>query len=378
VQARSIEPVRAVMPLAKRPTLDAGVATRNRVIRVAAHVKHLLIRNIHDKPTGCSADPTVGEPLIHVAERSLQPPLSCGVTNERNASEHRNEARGLVLGFIGVLCFSVSLPVTRVAVREFGVIFVSFGRAVIAALLAIVVIVATRTPVPSRRFWPRIAIVIGGVVVGFPAFTGLALQRAPAGHGSLVVGLLPAATAGLSVLRTGDRPSGRYWFFAAIGAGAIAVLSIVRGTRDIAIGDMYLLAAVLAAAIGYTEGALLAREFGGWQTISWAVVGALPITLPLTLIGLGPVGFHEPMTAWFSLAYLGAVSMFLGFFAWYAGLALGGIARVSQVQLLQPILSLVWATLFLHEHLDLLIVVVAIVILLSVFGSRRSAVRMAS
>jgi drug/metabolite transporter (DMT)-like permease len=292
-----------------------------------------------------------------------------------SSTAQRNEARGLVLGFIGVLCFSVSLPVTRVAVREFGVIFVSFGRAVLAAALALVVVRITRTPLPSRRLWPRLTVVMGGVVVGFPAFTGLALQHAPAGHGSVVVGLLPAATAGVSVLRTGDRPSLRYWLFAAIGALAIVVLSISRGTRDIAIGDVYLLLAVLAAAIGYTEGALLSRELGGWQTISWAVIGALPLTVPLTLIGLKPVSFHEPTTAWLCLGYLGAVSMFLGFFAWYAGLALGGIARVSQVQLLQPIFSLVWATLFLHEHLDVLIVVVAIVVLLCVFGSRRSAVR---
>jgi drug/metabolite transporter (DMT)-like permease len=293
----------------------------------------------------------------------------------RNAIASKNEGRGLLLGFIGVLCFSVSLPVTRVAVREFGVLFVSFGRAVIAGVLALVALRVTRSPVPARTLWPRLGLVIGGVVIGFPAFTGLALQHAPAGHGSVVVGLLPAATAGISVLRTGDRPSARYWLFAAIGALAIVVLSIVRGTRDIAIGDVYLLLAVLSAAVGYTEGALLSRELGGWQTISWAVVGALPITVVLTVIGLHPVSLHEPATAWFSLAYLGIVSMFLGFFAWYAGLALGGIARVSQVQLLQPLLSLVWATLFLKEHLDLLIVAVAAIVLLSVFGSRRSVVR---
>jgi drug/metabolite transporter (DMT)-like permease len=301
--------------------------------------------------------------------------ISFCVTTSDNAIASRNEARGLLLGFVGVVCFSVSLPVTRVAVREFGVLFVSFGRAVIAGLLAIGVLRATRTSVPARSLWPRLGLVIGGVVIGFPAFTGLALQHAPAGHGSVVVGLLPAATAGISVLRTGDRPSARYWLFAAIGALAIVVLSIVRGTRDIAIGDVYLLLAVLSAAIGYTEGALLSKELGGWQTISWAVVGALPITIVLAVIGIHPVSGHEPATAWFSLAYLGIVSMFLGFFAWYAGLALGGIARVSQVQLIQPLLSLVWATIFLHEHLDALIVVVAVIVLVSVFGSRRSAVR---
>ena len=288
-----------------------------------------------------------------------------------------NEARGLLLGFVGVACFSVSLPVTRVAVREFGVLFPSFGRAVIAGMLAIVVVVTTRTPQPARRLWPRLVIIALGVVVGFPAFTGLALQHAPAGHGSVVIGLLPAATAGLSVWRTGDRPSQQYWMFAALGAGAIVWLTIARGTRDIAIGDAYLLGAVASAAIGYTEGAIVSREIGGWQTISWAVIGALPVTIVLAIIGLAPVGFNEPMTAWFSLGYLGIVSMYLGFFAWYAGLALGGIARVSQIQLLQPLMSLVWATIFLHEHLDALIVVVALIVMFSVMGSRRSAVRAA-
>jgi drug/metabolite transporter (DMT)-like permease len=296
------------------------------------------------------------------------------VTITDNATHTVRETRGLALGFVGVLCFSASLPFTHVAVRDFGVIFPSFGRAVVAAALAAVALRITHTPLPPRDLWAPLVRVVGGVVVGFPAFTGLALQHAPAGHGSVVIGLLPAATAGFSVLRTGHRPSARYWLFAAIGAGAIVVLTIARGTTDIALGDLYLVGAIASAAIGYTEGAMVSRHIGGWQTISWAVVFGLPITVPLALIGLGPVGFDEPATAWIALGYLGAVSMFLGFFAWYAGLAMGGIARVSQVQLLQPMMSLVWASLFLHEHLDALIVVVALVVLASVAGSRRSAV----
>lgn len=291
-----------------------------------------------------------------------------------NATKVDRETHGLFLGFVGVLCFSASLPFTHVAVREFGVIFPSFGRAVIAATLALIVLRVSRTPLPPQELWGRMAMVVGGVVVGFPAFTGLALQHAPAGHGSVVIGLLPAATAGFSVLRTGHRPSRRYWMFAALGAGAIVVLTVARGTTDVALGDLYLVGAVASAAVGYSEGAVVSRQIGGWQTISWVVVFGLPITVPLTLIGLGPVGFHEPVTAWIALGYLGAVSMFLGFFAWYAGLAMGGVARVSQVQLLQPMLSLVWATLFLHEHLDALIIAVALVVLASVAGSRRSAI----
>lgn len=279
-----------------------------------------------------------------------------------------------MLGFLGVAMFSASLPFTHVAVREFGVIFPSFGRAVIAGALAAVVLRLTRTARPPQHLRGRLALVVAGVVVGFPAFSGLALQHAPAGHGSVVIGLLPAATAGFSVLRTGARPSRRYWAFAALGAAAIALLTVARGSSSIALGDLYLLGAVAAAAVGYTEGAIVSREIGGWQTISWAVVLALPLTVTLTVVGRAPVGFDEPATAWVSLAYLGAVSMFLGFFAWYAGLAIGGIARVSQVQLLQPMLSLVWAALFLHEHLDALIVAVAFVVLVSVAGSKRAAI----
>jgi drug/metabolite transporter (DMT)-like permease len=296
------------------------------------------------------------------------------VTILDNATPLDREARGLLLGGAGVVMFSASLPFTHVAVREFGVIFPSFGRAVIAGVLAAVVLRVTRTPAPPRRLWRGLALVVAGVVVGFPACSGLALQHAPAGHGSVVIGLLPAATAGFSTMRTGARPSARYWAFAALGACAVLVLTAVRGSVGVALGDVFLLGAVAAAAVGYTEGAIVSRELGGWQTISWAVVVALPVTATLAVVGRAPVGLDEPATAWLSLGYLGAVSMFLGFFAWYAGLAMGGIARVSQVQLAQPMLSLVWAGVFLHEHLDAWTIAVALMVLVSVAGSRRAAI----
>lgn len=304
--------------------------------------------------------------------------LSFSMTEQSNATDAARETRGLILGSIGVLCFSVSLPATRVAVRELGWVFVSFGRAVVAGALAIIVLAVNRTPRPGRQHAASLAGVIGGVVVGFPAFTGLALRHAPSGHGAVVIGLLPAATAGWSLVRTGDRPSPRYWFFAALGVAAVTVLALTRSsTKDLAIGDLLLLGAVASASFGYTEGARVSRAIGGWQTISWAVVFALPLTIPLSIIGLGPVSVRDPSTAWFGFAYLGVVSMYLGFFAWYGGLAMGGVARVSQVQLLQPILSLTWAGIFLHEHIDALLIAVALVVFVAVFGSRRSAIAIA-
>jgi drug/metabolite transporter (DMT)-like permease len=286
------------------------------------------------------------------------------------------ETRGLVLGFIGVLCFSVSLPTTRVAIKAFDANFVSFGRAVVAAACAGIALGVSKSTRPSFSQCKRLAFVTGGVVIGFPLFTGLALRHAAAGHGAVVIGLLPAATAGLSVLRSGERPSARYWFFALSGMIAIAVLAFARSTTtELAVGDMFFVLAVLSAAVGYTEGALLSRELGGWQTISWSLLLALPITVPVSIAGLGSINGNERWTAWAAFAYLGLVSMFLGFFAWYAGLAMGGIARVSQVQLMQPLLSVTWAVIFLHERTDWLLFVVAIVVLASVFGSRRSVIR---
>jgi drug/metabolite transporter (DMT)-like permease len=166
-----------------------------------------------------------------------------------------------------------------------------------------------------------------------------------------------------------------FWLWAAVGVAAVTYLAVTRAsTRDLAVGDLYLLAAVLFAAVGYTEGAYLSKTLGGWQTISWAVVLALPITITLAIRGLPAVQPHAVWTAWASFAYISVVSMYVAFFAWYSGLAMGGVARVSQIQLLQPVMSLVWAAIFLHEHIDALIAVVALIVLISVFGSKRSAI----
>ncbi len=301
--------------------------------------------------------------------------LLFAMSRNDNVIARSQETQGLVLGLIGVVCFSVSLPTTRVAVKAFDATFVSFGRAVVAALCSAIALSLVRPARPTRAQWKRLLFVTAGVVVGFPLFTGLALRHAEAGHGAVVVGLLPAATAGLSVFRSGERPSKRYWVFALIGMAAIATLAFARSnTAELAVGDVFFVLAVASAAVGYTEGALLSRELGGWQTISWALLLGLPLTLPLGVIGLGSIDGDERWTAWASFAYLGLVSMFLGFFAWYAGLAKGGIARVSQVQLLQPILSVTWAVLFLGEPADVLLFVVALIVFFAVFGSRRSAI----
>lgn len=233
-------------------------------------------------------------------------------------------------------------------------LFVGSGRAVIAAFLAIAALWLTRQKRPRGKQWLQVSVVAGGVVVGFPLLTSFALTTAPASHGAVVIALLPTATAVFAVLRAGERPVRFFWVAAGIGAVAAVAFAVIQsgGIATLHWSDLLLFAAVVVCAIGYAEGGLLSRSLGSWQTISWALVLAAPLMLVLT----GVAVIQQPPTGgaieWGAFAYLAAVSMFFGFFAWYRGLALGPMAHVSQVQLTQPVMSIGWAALLLHEQID--------------------------
>ena len=288
-----------------------------------------------------------------------------------------NAARGLLLGLLGVLIFSFTLPMTRIAVVELSPLFIANGRAAVAGALAIAVLVITRQRLPRGVQWVRIAVVAGGVVFGFPLFTSFALQTVPSAHGAVVIGLLPAATAVVAVIRGKERPSLTFWI--ASGAGVLSVILFVAiaggGLEGLRPGDLLLLGAVVSAAIGYAEGALLSREIGSWQTICWALVLALPLTVGATAVAVAPGWPHAGVPAWAAFAYMALFSMFLGFFAWYRGLAIGPIARVSQIQLVQPVLTIVWATLLLGERLDLIVLVGALAVILCAATAVRARIR---
>jgi drug/metabolite transporter (DMT)-like permease len=260
---------------------------------------------------------------------------------------------GIWWGLLGILAFSFTVPFTRVAVGGLSPLLIGAGRAVIAAALAAIALTATRQHPPSRTQWVRLAVVAAGVVAGFPLLTSFALTTAPAGHSAVVIGLLPAATAVAVVLRTRERPAVSFWVFAGLGAAAAIMFAALQngGLGALHWSDLLLFGAVLAAAVGYAEGGLLARELGAWQTVSWALIVASPVMIALTLVAVST----EPPTAtpveWLAFGYLAVVSMFLGFFAWYRGLAIGPMAQVSQVQLAQPVITILWAGLLLREQI---------------------------
>ncbi|BBX28110.1 DMT family transporter [Mycolicibacterium alvei] len=254
---------------------------------------------------------------------------------------------------LGVTAFSFTIVFTKIAIGGLSPLFIGAGRAVVAAAIAGAALSLTRQALPRGQQWARLAVVAAGVVAGFPLLTSYALTVVPASHGAIVVALLPAATAVCAVLRGHERPPAAFWALAAAGSVAAMVFAMVHGAGlgHLSWPDLLLFGAVLAAAVGYAEGGLLARELGAWQTVSWALVIAAPVMLGLAALAVVQQPPDATPAQWAAFGYLAAVSMYLGFFAWYRGLAIGPMTQVSQVQLVQPVLTLGWAALLLHERL---------------------------
>ena len=270
------------------------------------------------------------------------------------------ERKGLVLGLVGIAVFSLTLPATRIAVTGLDPLFVGAGRCVVAALLGILYLLAVRSKWPLRSEWVPLLITAGGVVFGFPLLTSLAMRQVDASHGAIVVALLPLATAAVASLRGGERPSAGFWAMGFLGSGAVILFVLLRGAGAFSPADLLLLCAVVAAGFGYAEGGKLSRTRESLEVISWALVVSLP--------GIAP---------WAGFAYVAVFSQFLGFQAWYRGLAIGGIARVGQLQLLQVFLTLFASALLLGEKVDALEVGFAATIVLIVALGRRMPVRRA-
>lgn len=291
------------------------------------------------------------------------------------------ERRGLWLGFIGVAIFSLTLPFTRLAVAELDPSFVALGRAVLAAALGFLFLACRgslqRARRPQGNQWRRLMLTATGVVIGFPLASSWAMRDVPAAHGGIVVGLLPLATAAFGALLTHERPSPAFWASAVAGSALVVAFALWQGGGDMHAADGLLFLAVVLGAFGYAEGGKLSRELGGLETISWALIVSLPLLFPVVAwlawthaAEIAQASVH----AWLGMAYVTLFSMFIGFLFWYSGLALGGIARVSQIQLLQPFLTLVGGWVLLGESVDLPTVMFALAVIAVVAFGRRAPV----
>ncbi len=289
--------------------------------------------------------------------------------------KHTQVNKGMLLGFLGVLVFSFTLPITRMIVPYMDPVFLGLGRSVIAGIVAAFILLILKQPLPTKRQVGLLLITACGVVWGFPVLSALGMQTVPASHGSVVTGLLPLLTAVFATFITKERPSIGFWLAAFVGALLVIIFSLLKGGAALHRGDLYLFGASIIGGLGYAIGGKLSKDLGGWQVICWALVFAFPITATGAWL-LKPDDFwHFPPSVYSGFLYLSLASQLFGFFFWNRGLVLGGIARVSQIQLLQPFLSILAAIIILGEHVDWVTYVFAFAVILVIAISRKMLVR---
>lgn len=285
------------------------------------------------------------------------------------------ETKGMLIGFIGVAIFSLTLPFTRIAVQEMNPFYISFGRGVVAGVCGLVLLLVTRATLPTKLQFIKLLITASGVVYGFPIFTSLAMKTLSSAHSGIVLGILPLAMSAIGAIRFHERPSIGYWMTAFLGTLLVLVYSMIEGDSGFAFGDIWLLCAIVTAAVGYSEGGKLAQEMGAIKVISWAMAITLPINIPATYIFSNVNLLNLPFASLISFLYIGLFSAFIGFFFWYRGIALGGVARVGQVQLLQPFLTLIGAYLLLDEPITLINIFFALAVLVVILIGRQTKIQ---
>jgi drug/metabolite transporter (DMT)-like permease len=273
---------------------------------------------------------------------------------------------------LGVLAFSGTVPATIFALRGMDPLVVGAGRSVLAAVLATGALIAGRAVLPARSQLQGLVAVALGCGIGFGVLSAIALRNVSASHAAVVIGLLPMATAIAAVIRTGERASPLFWLANAAGSVVVIAYAWSAGAASVHVADALLLLALIVGAVGYAEGGRLARQMPGWQVIAWGTLLALPVSAPITAIALATSTLRLNAASVAGFAYVAAISMFLGFFAWYHGLARTGVARGSQLQLLQPFLTLIWAALLLGDRPGIAALLTATAVLVCVAASQRA------
>lgn len=286
------------------------------------------------------------------------------------------ETKGMLIGFVGISIFSLTLPFTQMAVNEMSPFFVAFARASIAGICALILLIFTKSKFPNKIQIRRLIIIVIGVIYGFPIFTSIAMKTLPSSHSGIVLGILPLAMSLFAAIKYKEKPSSSFWMISIFGTFIVISYTFIDNNGSLMIEDLWLLFAILFAAIGYSEGGTLAKEMGSIGVISWALVISLPINLFASYlfyeINYASISFQ----AIISLTYVGLFSMFIGFFFWYKGIAIGGISRVGQVQLIQPFLTIVGAYFLTNEKITFLNILFAFMVLIVIIIGRKTKIEL--
>ena len=285
------------------------------------------------------------------------------------------ETKGMLIGFIGILIFSLTLPVSKIAILSFDPYFIAFGRATLAGTVALAYLLYKKEIMPSKADFAKFVVIALGVVFGFPIFTTVAMTEGSSSHGAVILGMMPLATTVIGVIRFKERPSLGFWLVSLLGAALVVVYALLKSSGSFTYVDGLLVLGGISACVGYVQGGELSRKMNPRSVISWALVISLPVNIVMSYVTFNTQYVHAGPIAWTSFLYLSLFSMFIGFFFWYEGLAVGGIARVSQVQLLQPFCTLVVASVLLGDSLTIMNLFFAFLVVSTVVLGKRMLVK---
>jgi drug/metabolite transporter (DMT)-like permease len=281
------------------------------------------------------------------------------------------ENKGFMYGLMAVIAFGFTLPISKLLLQYWNPFFIAFARSVLASIFAIIFLLIWEKHFPSKKQFLQLFIIALGVILGFPVFSTVAMETLPASHGAIMIGILPLTTSVFGTLLTKDKPSILFWISSIFGSGLVVLYALIEGNGSFYEGDFFLLIAIFVVSIGYALGARLAKEMNGWKVISWALVISLPYTLLVSLWYLPSNVISIPYSGYLYFLYLGMVSQLFAFFAWYKGLLLGGIARVSQVQLIQVFVTFFASSILLDEAISMLMIVFTILVLSTVWIAKQ-------
>jgi drug/metabolite transporter (DMT)-like permease len=287
------------------------------------------------------------------------------------------ETKGMLIGFVGILIFSLTLPVTKIAILSFDPYFIAFGRATLAGALALAYLVILKEPMLAKADIGKLVVIALGVVFGFPILTTVAMAYGSSSHGAVILGMMPLASTVIGAIRFGERPSIGFWMVSILGAALVVTYALLKSFGSFTLVDVLLVLGGICACIGYVEGGELSKKMNPRAVISWALVISLPANIVFSYLTFDSAYLNVGTFAWSIFVYLSLFPMFLGFFFWYEGLAIGGIARVSQVQLIQPFCTLIVASILLGDSLTWTNVVFAVLVVSTVILGKRMLIKRA-
>jgi len=281
----------------------------------------------------------------------------------------------MLIGFVGILIFSLTLPVTKIAILSFNPYFIAFGRATLAGAVALAYLAIKHEPMLAKDDFGKFVVIALGVVFGFPILTTVAMTQGSSSHGAVILGMMPLATTVIGVIRFGERPSLGFWLVSLLGAALVVIYALLKSSGSFTLVDGLLVLGGICACVGYVEGGELSRKMNPRAVISWALVISLPINIVLSYFTFESAYVDAGVFPWIIFIYLSLFPMFLGFFFWYEGLAIGGIARVSQVQLMQPFCTLVAASVLLGDSLTWMNIVFAVLVVSTVILGKQMLIK---